>query len=96
MTATTKTNWSAGPEHDRGKIQVRVRGSLETETPKAYLFVTRKGEYWLPKSQCEWDAGTERMTMPMWLLRKMRKALDRTQESMIRNVPDNSARCDDA
>jgi hypothetical protein len=47
---------------------VDIPGKVDIETPLAYRFYDGRNEaVWLPKSQCEWDAGTQTMTMPEWL-----------------------------
>jgi len=44
-----------------------IAGEITAETAAAYRFYDGARTVWLPKSQCEWDADTKTMTMPIWL-----------------------------
>ena len=46
---------------------VDVKGEVEGETELAYRFNDGTRVVWLPKSQCEWNEGSDEMTMPEWL-----------------------------
>lgn len=46
---------------------VDIAGEIQGETDKAYRFHDGMRTVWLPKSQCEWDAGDNTMAMPEWL-----------------------------
>lgn len=45
-------------------------GDLVRETEKAWLFKNDvdSENYWLPKSQCEWDPVNHVMEVPGWLV----------------------------
>ena len=47
-----------------------VRGEVRNETGRAWQFYNGTTTVWLPKSQCEWDAGSKVMTMPEWLAKE--------------------------
>jgi hypothetical protein len=38
----------------RKRETVKVDAMLLKETEKAWLFIIKDEEYWIPKSQCEW------------------------------------------
>lgn len=49
---------------------VDIAGEIQGETEKAYRFYDGKITVWLPKSQCEWDAEENTMTMEEWLAKE--------------------------
>ena len=49
------------------KEVVDIAGEIRGETELAYRFHDGQRTVWLPKSQCEWDADSNEMTMPVWL-----------------------------
>jgi hypothetical protein len=53
----------------QGNDLVDVDGQVLTESRSglAWLFHNGTTKVWLPKSQCEWDEETKKMTMPEWL-----------------------------
>lgn len=54
---------------------ITISGEVHHETDNAYLFTDGSTEvddktlkkFWLPKSQCEWDALDREMQIPEWL-----------------------------
>lgn len=46
---------------------VDIDGEIVAETEKAYRLKAADRIEWLPKSQCQWDAGAKQMSMPTWL-----------------------------
>lgn len=44
-----------------------IAGEVRGETDKAYRFYDGVRTEWVPKSQVEWDADEQIMTMPLWL-----------------------------
>jgi len=54
---------------DTNKELVDIDGEIVAETEKAYRLKAADRTEWLPKSQCQWDAGAKQMTMPTWLAR---------------------------
>jgi hypothetical protein len=48
-------------------VLVDIEGEVVGQTDLAYRFDNGDDLVWLPKSECEWDAGTQTMTMPEWL-----------------------------
>lgn len=54
---------------------IEISGEVHHETDNAYLFtdgsVDQTGialnKFWLPKSQCDWDARAREMSLPEWL-----------------------------
>lgn len=49
---------------------VDIAGEIQGETVAAYRFSDGVHTVWLPKSQCEWDAGDKTMAMPEWLAKE--------------------------
>lgn len=50
-----------------GNDLVDISGEIKGVTEKAFRFYDGSKTVWLPKSQVEWDAETNQMSMPEWL-----------------------------
>nr|WP_294547659.1 hypothetical protein [uncultured Rhodopila sp.] len=46
---------------------VEIAGEVLEERERAFRFHDGAVTVWLPKSQCEWDAGAKVMHVPEWL-----------------------------
>lgn len=49
---------------------VDIAGEVHGETELAFRFDDGTQAVWLPKSQCQWDADDQIMTMPEWLAKE--------------------------